>query len=296
MNFNRVTATDGDRELLAGFPTDDAWLDLVTSLASSIADSVEETVLEEVLVISISGSQGTGKSTLVEAVHHLLEDRGIDAAVISLDDFYLTRSERQHLSREVHPLLATRGVPGTHDYRRLETAIDALKAGEPVSLPMFNKAQDDRSSETRFLDRADVILCEGWCWGAVPEPLDRLEAPVNHLEADSDETGAWRQFVNESQAQYQKLFQSDFHLFLKVPSMDSVFDWRWQQESELIARQGDGSRAMTKDQVREFIQYYERVTRWMLEEMPSRSDLVVSLDSNHNICAVEGLIDSGSIQ
>ena len=34
---------------------------------------------------------------------------------ISIDDFYKTRKERVSLSKKVHPMLLTRGVPGTHD-------------------------------------------------------------------------------------------------------------------------------------------------------------------------------------
>ena len=35
--------------------------------------------------------------------------------MLSLDDLYLPKAERLRLARDVHPLLATRGVPGTHD-------------------------------------------------------------------------------------------------------------------------------------------------------------------------------------
>ena len=31
------------------------------------------------------------------------------------DDFYLTQAQRQDLAQQIHPLLKSRGVPGTHD-------------------------------------------------------------------------------------------------------------------------------------------------------------------------------------
>ena len=34
---------------------------------------------------------------------------------ISIDDFYKTRKDRLALSKKIHPMLLTRGVPGTHD-------------------------------------------------------------------------------------------------------------------------------------------------------------------------------------
>ena len=37
------------------------------------------------------------------------------AVTFSMDDLYLGRAARVDLARRIHPLLATRGVPGTHD-------------------------------------------------------------------------------------------------------------------------------------------------------------------------------------
>ena len=34
---------------------------------------------------------------------------------ISIDDLYKTRKDRIKLSKKIHSLLKTRGVPGTHD-------------------------------------------------------------------------------------------------------------------------------------------------------------------------------------
>ena len=67
------------------------------------------------LVVGLTGSQGSGKSTLAARLPPLLAARNLRAAVLSLDDLYLPKAERQRLAREVHPLLATRGVPGTHE-------------------------------------------------------------------------------------------------------------------------------------------------------------------------------------
>jgi D-glycerate 3-kinase len=37
---------------------------------------------------------------------------------------------------------------------------------------------------------------------------------------------------------------------------------------------------MTDAEVGRFIQHYERITRWILEEMPDRADWVVRLDAD----------------
>ena len=70
-------------------------------------------------VVAITGSQGSGKSTLAKILVRQLNDLGKSAACVSLDDFYLPKQDRIELGRRVHPLLVTRGVPGTHDSGRL---------------------------------------------------------------------------------------------------------------------------------------------------------------------------------
>ena len=76
---------------------------------------------------------------------------------------------------------------------------------------------------------------------------------------------------------------ADGFIFFQVPSFEAVFRWRWQQEVELAGSQTGGQRVMSEDEVREFISYYERLTRWMLEEMPGRADVIVHLNEHHRI-------------
>lgn len=276
--------------ILTGFPQDQLYLDLVEQMAIKAV----ELASDKLPTLAIAGSQGTGKSTLAAGLQQLLADKhGQNAVIISLDDFYLTKAARQILAKDVHPLLETRGVPGTHDLAAMMSALTALRSGQPVTLPVFDKAIDDRSDQTQLVESTDVIICEGWCWGAVPEPEMALETPINVLESGQDSDGRWRRFVNDQLLSYQPAFASDVLLFLQVPSMQSVLDWRWQQEQELAANSGSG---MDQDQVAAFIQYYERLTRWMLAEMPARADLTAVLGVDHNIVKVEAGTDSGSIQ
>ncbi|MET0292391.1 MAG: kinase, partial [Steroidobacteraceae bacterium] len=96
------------------------------------------------LVVGICGAQGSGKSTLTAALSAQLGAAGLRVAGLSLDDLYLTRAERQRLSRTVHPLLATRGVPGTHDVALGTSTFARLGEGGAVALPSFDKGVDDR--------------------------------------------------------------------------------------------------------------------------------------------------------
>src|ERR1700744_5381099 len=96
-------------------------------------------------VIGLCGAQGSGKTTVAKYAVRLLQDRGMRAVVRSSNDFYLTHEPRQRLANEVHPLLATRGPPGTHDVAMAAAAIDALRSKGKVSLPRFDKATDTRA-------------------------------------------------------------------------------------------------------------------------------------------------------
>ena len=234
------------------------------------------------MTVGIAGAQGSGKSTLAELLAVVLESvAGLSAAVLSLDDFYKTREEREEMSRSIHPLFAVRGVPGTHDMALMNGVIDSLKAGVSVDSPIFNKAEDDRSEVSRRLAVVDVVVLEGWCWGSVPQSEVKLEDPVNELEEKSDVDGRWRRAVNDELAlfDYQHAFDNDLMIFLAVPNMEAVYRWRLQQEQNLQA----GTRVMDKREIREFIMYYERITRAMLAEMPDRADMTLNLDETHRI-------------
>ncbi len=226
----------------------------------------------EPIVAGLAGAQGSGKSTMAPRLASRLSDAGLRTYVLALDDFYLTRDERAELARTVHPLLATRGVPGTHDVGLLADTLGALIAGQAVRVPMFDKAADDRAGWRLLDSAADVILLEGWCVGAPPEPAQRLAIPINALERDEDADGAWRTWVNHRLASdYAALFaQLDLRIMLRAPSFDVVLGWRTEQERALPFGGMFGSA------IERFIDHYERITRWMLEGEPA--ELVIDLD------------------
>ena len=90
------------------------------------------------LAVAVNGAQGTGKSTLAACMAALCAQiGGLRTAVLSIDDLYLTKAEREQMGREVHPLFRTRGVPGTHDVALGRSVLAALLAGEAVALPSF---------------------------------------------------------------------------------------------------------------------------------------------------------------
>ena len=259
----------------------DTVFPLVGYLAVNIARLSNESG-KKTIVVSIAGAQGTGKSTMTRLLASVLHDCfSISTTTLSLDDFYLPLEKRQQIAVDIHPLLGVRGVPGTHDLMLMQRVLADLFQGRSVEVPVFDKGEDDRSSRWQEAEPATVILCEGWCWGAVPEPPERLMHPINDLERTQDRDGLWRRYVNEQLSQYQSVFQATAEVFLKAPSIDAIVRWRFQQERELASR-GGGSKIMTEIGVRQFVAYYERITSWMLEEMAGRASVVVSLDEHHS--------------
>lgn len=225
------------------------------------------------VAVGLAGAQGSGKTTMAARLSGALGAQGLRVAVMALDDFYLTRAERAALARRVHPLLATRGVPGTHDLDLLDAALGALLAGESALIPCFDKAADDRAAGVRVEPPPDVVLLEGWCVGARPQPAVALTEPVNALEREQDPDGRWRRWIDARLAgDYAALWRRlDLRLFLRAPSFDVVAGWRAEQEAHL------GPRAMTAPQLAAFVAHYERITRAMIADPPA--DLVIALDA-----------------
>ncbi len=242
------------------------------------------------VVLGLCGSQGCGKTTAARGLVALLETRGLSTARLSIDDLYLTLAERQRLAGEVHPLFRTRGVPGTHDVPLGLEVLGRLKAGQPVALPRFDKASDDRAPKADWprIDRAvDVVIFEGWCVGARPQGPGALAAPVNALERYEDPEGVWRRTSNAALAgPYQDLFAMiDRLVLMAAPSFEVVLGWRLEQEHELKGERGEGA-GMTDAEVKRFISFYERLTRHILAEMPARADVLARLGEEREVLRV----------
>jgi len=210
---------------------------------------------------------------------------GCPTAILSLDDFYLRRSERIVLARDVHPLLMTRGVPGTHEVGLALRSLAGLLAprdGVPTIVPVFDKACDDRAPESEWLHVGGpihVVILEGWCVGARPQLARELVQPVNELEREEDPDGRWRRYVNDQlSGSYSELFaRLDLCVLLRAPSFEIIQDWRAEQEAGLQRSRRGSLPPMDPNALHRFISHYERLTRWMRRDEPA--DVVVDLNA-----------------
>ena len=234
-------------------------------------------------LIGIGGGQGSGKSTLCRLIASAFKHVGEKVAVLGIDDFYLPTNERLRLASEVHPLMATRGPPGTHDVDKLLKNIDMLIDGGSVRVPVFDKAKDDRVGNRRIDGPITRVIVEGWCVGASPMPGAPEDAPINDLERDQDLKGDWRRHINNAlETAYGDLVNRfDQLAYLKVPNMAAVRRWRLAQEQSLPA-----ASRKSIGEINQFVAHYERLTLWMIEDVPTRADLVVHLGEGHEVTSV----------
>ncbi|MCB1706511.1 MAG: hypothetical protein KDI17_16715 [Halioglobus sp.] len=289
-------APQWQRDFLQRHQLRDAYLDSArqwfTPLAQALAS--HQNSAERPILVALNGCQGSGKTTVCDFLCTALKaEHGLNAVALSLDDFYLTRAQRQSLATSVHPLLATRGVPGTHDMALMQDILGQLldpQRTDAVAIPRFDKAADDRRPQSAW-DRVpaplQIVLLEGWCLGAQPQPPEQLAQPANALEQAEDPGGDWRGYSNTLLGDaFQALYRLvDQWIMLRAPSFECVFQWRQEQERKLAATvdAAQPNALMDDAALTRFIQHYERLTRQCLDTLPDKVHHLFTLDDRRQI-------------
>ena len=249
------------------------------------------------LIIGLAGGQGIGKTTITSIITIILKKYfKLNAFKISIDDFYKTRKQRILLSKNKHPLLMTRGVPGTHDINIMLNFFKKIKVKKfkSLKLPKFNKAIDDRCKKRlwyKIKSKPDVVILEGWCVGAKPQKISQLKKSINSLERVHDQNFIWRKFVNfQLKTKYKKLFrQLDGVLYLKAKNFDLLKKWRLKQEKKLWlkAKYKKNLKIMSQEEVINFMQTYQRITQQMFKDMAKYSSIIMDINYNHQIQRIQ---------
>ena len=241
--------------------------------------------------VGLAGGQGTGKTTISSLIRIILTKYfRLNVFRISIDDFYKTRKERINLSKRVHPMLLTRGVPGTHDINMMLNFFRESKSKKfkRLKLPTFNKAIDDRFNKKKWYDlrkRPDVIIFEGWCVGAKPEKNNTLKKTINPMEKAKDQKQIWRKYVNHQlKSKYKDLYsQLNCLIYLKAKNFSLLQKWRLKQERKLRVKSKVKSKIMSEENVLNFMQTYQRITQNMFRNMPKYASVIFNLNSYHQI-------------
>jgi D-glycerate 3-kinase len=248
---------------------------------------------KKTLIIGLAGGQGSGKTTISSILSLILKKYfKLNIFIISIDDFYKTRKDRKALSRKKHPLLMTRGVPGTHDIDLMLKFFKKVnsKHFKNLIIPKFNKAIDDRCKKSlwyKLKSKPDLIIFEGWCVGAEAQTNKQLKKPINSLEKVYDQGARWRAHVNNQlKTKYKTLFkQLDGLLYLKPKNFNLLRQWRLKQERKLWIQNKNKKnlKIMSSGDVINFMQTYQRITQQMFKDAVKSSSIIMNLNSNHQI-------------
>ncbi len=245
----------------------------------------------ETLILGFSGGQGSGKTTVTGILKIILKKffkRRIH--VSSIDDFYKTLEDRNKISNKIHPLLKTRGVPGTHDINLVKNFFNIVrkKKFKKIKLPKFEKAMDNRLEKKYWFNikqKPEIVILEGWCVGAKPQSNSLIKRPINILEKCEDKDLKWRKYVNgKLKKEYKELFVMIDHLiFMKIPNFKVVFKWRLLQEKKLRKKSYSNKKIMSYNEIKRFIMFYERITLQMMKDSNKSASVVMLLKKSHAI-------------
>ena len=234
----------------------------------------------------ISGSQGVGKSTISNLLKLVIEKYyKKKVMLLSIDNYYLSKTQRFKLAKKIHPLLLTRGVPGTHNIKKLYQDINQFnKQKFPITIPYFDKINDDITKKRKIINNAQILLLEGWCCGSLPIKTKYLNQNVNQLESKYDKKNIWRKYYNSMlKSEYRKVFSMfNKKIYIQPPSFKYVLKWRSLQEKN-NAKKSNSKNFMNKDKLKKFIQHYEKITKWMMKTMPHEVDILIKIDKNQKI-------------
>ncbi len=229
--------------------------------------------------LMIAGSQGSGKSTLsLQIKKYFKKYYSKNVVILSIDDFYLSKHQRKLLAKKYKTnLFETRGVPGTHNIKLLSQTIRNLKSNKfPLFLPVFDKVADNKKKYQRKVNKADLIILEGWCVGSKPIDSNYLKKNINDLEKIEDSNLLWRTAYNKALLEYQKVFKKfGYFIFIKIPNWKFVIDWKYKQE---LGLRSSNSNNQLKKKLYRFILFYEKLSKWMFLTSPSDCNVLITLD------------------
>ena len=107
------------------------------------------------------------------------------------------------------------------------------------------------------------------------------------MEKANDQKLIWRRFVNQQlKTKYKKLYsQLNCMIYLKAKNFSLLQKWRLKQEHKLWlnTKKKGANKIMSKGDVINFMQTYQRITQNMFKKMPKYASIILNLNSNHQI-------------
>ena len=110
--------------------------------------------MNKVLVISVAGGSGSGKTTVVNKIISSFKKR--EVRVIRLDDYYkkldLPFEERVNVNYD---------HPNSLDFDLFVSQINDLREGKSINKPIYDYVIHNRKEETELVEPAKILILEG---------------------------------------------------------------------------------------------------------------------------------------
>lgn len=241
-------------------------------------------------IIAISGSQGSGKTTITKSAEHTLSTvHGIPTKAVSVDDYYRPYAELSQLAAESkNPLLQHRGLPGTHDFHGLNQMLSDFLAGKTgIEIPIYDKSQHDgagdRVGTSKLPENTQCILLEGWMLGFQPVDEDVLEKRLEYINLAKLSVKVTLQNlieINDYLKEYVPIWKKCTQfILLKPEDLQFVYKWRLQQEHDMIQSKGSG---MSDEAVKAFVDQYMPCYFVYSDTLPESGD-TFWIDAEHGV-------------
>ena len=72
---------------------------------------------------------------------------------------------------------------------------------------------------------------------------------------------------------------------MKTSSFDNVYKWRLKQEKNNQSKNNQSKR-MTPNEIKYFVQHYEKITKWMIKDLNKKAQIVIKFEKNHKISSI----------
>ncbi len=131
------------------------------------------------VALGVAGGTGSGKTTVARAILDAVGPGRI--AFLAHDSYYKDVEWPSEEALRRHNF----DHPDALDNDLLIEHVDALKAGEPVEVPVYDFVSHRRRSETRRVEARPVILLEGILLYSEPRLRDRLDFKI-YVDTDAD--------------------------------------------------------------------------------------------------------------
>lgn len=131
------------------------------------------------LIIGIAGGTGSGKSTVARKVAEALPDASV--AFLEMDAYY--RDFRHLTLQQLHHV--NWDHPDAFDVELLSAHLEGLNRGEAVDMPVYEFATHSRSTRTRRIAPADVVVIDGILLLSDPNVRAQCDVKV-FVDADPD--------------------------------------------------------------------------------------------------------------